>query len=669
MKSRRILLLLLSVLLCLSLLTGRAGTLSAEQQKPLPVRPGWIVVLKEDETPEGLIPIPHAEGYYTADSTLNLLPLMLEGKIEQCTQDAQLELLSDPGPDDPDLDRQWYLTALGADRAWQESLTGVGVRVAVIDSGVNYTHEDLASAALTGLNFLGPEESRDETAYRDDVGHGSLVCGILAAGLNNSLGGAGICPETEVLALRCFSGVGGTANSGSGSAATVISAIGYAMEHGADVINLSIGGTSSSLQSMEPILQQAADQGILLIAACGNRGSTTLYYPAAFDCVTGVGWTDETGGVSSSSQRNASVYVTAPGTNIYGPGHRRDDAYQIDSGGSFAAPMVTAMAVMVKQTDPAIGTEGFRYLLRQIAEDQGDPGRDDAYGFGSVRIDDLVEDLSRPQEILYETKGGSLIPGNYDESYRIGRGEDVILPDAAQIRLEGFRFTGWYLDSEASVPAAGIPAGSVGPVSLYAGWEEAPPEETTLPHGPEDPCPGAVFSDMPPYGNWAHDPIDWAVLREITSGTDASHFSPKRECTRAQALTFLWRAFGSPETEAVPAFSDVPRNAWYAKAVAWAVESGVTKGKDKTHFKPGDPCTRAQAMTFLWNAMGKPEPGGEGNPFTDVKPGRFYYKAVLWAVENGITKGMSANVFGVDRISTRAHVVTFLYNTLAEAGS
>ena len=172
-----------------------------------------------------------------------------------------------------------------------------------------------------------------------------------------------------------------------------------------------------------------------------------------------------------------------------------------------------------------------------------------------------------------------------------------------------------------------------------------------------------MFADLPPYGNWAHDPIDWAVVTGITTGTDPTHFSPKGLCSRAQVVTFLWRCFGSPSAESGPTFSDVPPDAWYADAVSWAVAAGVTNGTDAEHFSPNRTCTRGQAVTFLWNALGKPEPAAEDNPFLDVSPGRYYYKAVLWAVETGVTRGVSPDRFGTEQACTRAHAVAFLYNS------
>ena len=175
-------------------------------------------------------------------------------------------------------------------------------------------------------------------------------------------------------------------------------------------------------------------------------------------------------------------------------------------------------------------------------------------------------------------------------------------------------------------------------------------------------CAGAVFTDMPKEGSWAHEPIDWAFFHGITAGKTANTFAPKATCTRADVVTFLWRAAGKPEPEAaeIP-FTDVKESAYYSKAVRWAVEQGITKGRTETTFAPKAVCTRAEVVTFLWNAAGRPEPQSEECPFTDGKENAYYYRAMLWAYTSGITSGTSATAFSPHANCSRAQVVTFLY--------
>lgn len=169
-----------------------------------------------------------------------------------------------------------------------------------------------------------------------------------------------------------------------------------------------------------------------------------------------------------------------------------------------------------------------------------------------------------------------------------------------------------------------------------------------------------VFVDVAT-GSYYEDAVDWAVENGITKGTDDTHFSPDGICTRAQAVTFLWRTAGSPkpETRAMP-FTDVPVGSYYYDAVLWAVENGITKGTSDTTFSPNTTCTRAQIVAFLWRSEKSPA-AGTANPFADVKSTAYYADAVLWAVKENITKGTTSTTFSPNADCTRAQIVTFLW--------
>ena len=169
-----------------------------------------------------------------------------------------------------------------------------------------------------------------------------------------------------------------------------------------------------------------------------------------------------------------------------------------------------------------------------------------------------------------------------------------------------------------------------------------------------------VFVDVAT-GSYYEDAVDWAVENGITKGTDDTHFSPDGICTRAQAVTFLWRAAGSPasKTSTMP-FTDVPVGSYYYDAVLWAVENGITKGTSDTTFSPNMTCTRAQIVAFLWRSEKSPA-AGTTNPFADVKSTAYYADAVLWAVKENITKGTTSTTFSPDADCTRAQIVTFLW--------
>lgn len=171
--------------------------------------------------------------------------------------------------------------------------------------------------------------------------------------------------------------------------------------------------------------------------------------------------------------------------------------------------------------------------------------------------------------------------------------------------------------------------------------------------------PDNPFKDVS-VGEYYYDAVLWAAANGITAGTSSTTFSPDNPCTRAQIVTFLWRAVGSPTVNASNPFRDVAEGMYYYDAVLWAVENGITSGTSSTTFSPDKECTRAEAVTFLYRAKKSPAVSGTNN-FTDLTSGAYYINAVQWAVNTGVTSGTSSTAFSPDQTCTRAQIVTFLY--------
>ena len=213
-----------------------------------------------------------------------------------------------------------------------------------------------------------------------------------------------------------------------------------------------------------------------------------------------------------------------------------------------------------------------------------------------------------------------------------------------------------------SVEIAGLAAADDYTVSVYASVLE----DTKLIKSVNAEVGGSAGSDSPfedvAEDAYYYDAVLWAVENGITKGKTATTFDPSSTCTRAQVVTFLWRAAGKPEPTLTECpFEDVAENAYYYDAVLWAVENGITTGKTATTILPNSIVRREQVATFLWRAAGKPESTLAECPFEDVAENAFYYDAVLWAYENGITNGKTETTFGVDSGCTRAEIVAFLY--------
>jgi uncharacterized repeat protein (TIGR02543 family) len=243
--------------------------------------------------------------------------------------------------------------------------------------------------------------------------------------------------------------------------------------------------------------------------------------------------------------------------------------------------------------------------------------------------------------LTFSTNGGSSI-----SSVTAASGATVDLSAYAPSR-SGYAFSGWYSDSALTAKVSSVKL--TANTTVYAGWTEK-----------KDDIP---FSDIPD-GAYYRDAVGWAVGKGVTNGSGTNTFDPDGICTRAQAVTFLWRAAGSPAPqETVMPFADVPAGSYYYEAVLWAAEQGVTKGTGATAFSPDLKCSRAHIVTFLWRADGS-KTAAAANPFADVKDGAYYAKAVLWAVGNKITNGVSASAFGPDNGCTRAQIVTFIYRDM-----
>jgi uncharacterized repeat protein (TIGR02543 family) len=256
-------------------------------------------------------------------------------------------------------------------------------------------------------------------------------------------------------------------------------------------------------------------------------------------------------------------------------------------------------------------------------------------------------DTAKNYALSFDTNGGGALP-------------DVTAPDGTKLGLAGYvpvrenyDFGGWYADAALTKPVTDVTL--TDNVTVYAKWTA---KSTVSPANP--------FTDVRE-GDFYYDAVLWAVKNSVTGGKTPTLFAPLDECTRAQVVTFLWRAMGSPEpTSGVNPFTDVSPDAYYYKAVLWAVEKGITKGTGGTTFSPDRTVTRGEFVTFLWRAAGSPAPSGTGS-FTDVTDkDAFYYSAVLWAAENGITTGATPTAFAPGQNCTRGQVVTFLYRWLGK---
>ena len=428
-----------------------------------------------------------------------------------------------------------------------------------------------------------------------------------------------------------------------------------------------------------PLTIQGADGVVygqtLALTTTGGSGSGAVTYRIDTAHSTGEATIDpETGVLTPVEVGSVSVIATKAGDNDYNDVTSAPFVLMIKPATPTGEPNYTKITTSGKTLkDAALTTEGSTLNPNdgklEWVDDKGnvlpDSTRVEAnktYKWRFTPTDTNYTTLTGEVELYHKSSSGG---GCYDSYYTIkattGAGGSISPSGNVSVR-EGrdqtFTITP---DKGYAVSNVKIDGKSIGAVKSYTfeNVSRTHTIEVIFMKANGNPQTG-VFVDVAT-GSYYEDAVDWAVENGITKGTDDTHFSPDGICTRAQAVTFLWRAAGSPEpeTRTMP-FTDVPVGSYYYDAVLWAVENGITKGTSDTTFSPNMTCTRAQIVTFLWRSEKSPA-AGRANPFADVKSDAYYADAVLWAVKENITKGTTNTTFSPDADCTRAQIVTFLW--------
>ena len=413
----------------------------------------------------------------------------------------------------------------------------------------------------------------------------------------------------------------------------------------------------------------------LTLTTTGGSGTGTVTYRIDTDASTGEATIDpETGVLTPVKVGSVSVIATKAGDNDYNDVTSAPFVLMIKPATPTGEPNYTKITTSGKTLkDAALTTKGSTLNPSdgklEWVDDKGEPLPDDTtvkanttYKWRFTPDDGNYTTLTGEVELYHKSSSGG---GWYDSYYTIkataGTGGSISPSGNVSVR-EGrdqtFTITP---DKSYAVSNVKIDGKSIGAVKSYTFENVRRPHtiEVIFMKANGNPQTG-VFVDVAT-GSYYEDAVDWAVENGITQGTDDTHFSPDGICTRAQAVTFLWRAAGSPkpETRTMP-FTDVPAGSYYYDAVLWAVENDITKGTSDTTFSPNMTCTRAQIVAFLWRSEKSPA-AGTANPFADVKSAAYYADAVLWAAKKDITRGTTNTTFSPDADCTRSQIVTFLW--------
>ena len=587
---------------------------------------GALRVIHSESTGSYLLEYPSAE---TAEAALE--DLQRQYGTDACWLDSPSEGASVlEETESAEQFRSWGAHALEldeirTDRKILEHLNHETVTVAVIDTGLDPESTFWNERALSSksYDFVNASSQLSEVRSGSAAGHGTMVVSILDDLLSD---------PAELMILRVFD------NSGSASRIRVLNALEYAIENGADIINLSLGweGADSSYTFLNDILDKAYEQGIAVVCASGNRGAdANTCYPASYKTTISVSAVNQQDERPNFSNYGSSVDLAAPGYRIrtIGP----SDRLTTSSGTSFAAPHITACAAALVALNHAQTADQILDGLKNSVRDLGEEGWDPYFGWGIPQL---------------EAAANQALTHDWDE------GKIAVEPTAD---AEGERTFTCSVCGEQRTEKI--------PVIVPTPTPDPTPTPTPAPAPSPSPRIDNPFRDVSESAYY-YSPVLWAIHHnpQITEGTDAAHFSPAAVCTRAQVVTFLWRAMGEPTPQSMRnPFTDVKPGDYYFSAVLWAVEQGITLGTSPNQFSPGSPCTRAHVVTFLWRAEHMPE-SVSSNPFLDVKADQYFCKPVMWAVNHNprITEGTDSEHFSPGSPCTRGQIVTFLYRDLSD---
>ena len=476
-------------------------------------------------------------------------------------------------PNDPLFDTQWGIGTINASAAWALGYTGEGVRVAVIDTGVIPDHEDLNYDYIeTGKNYF--DGGTDTT---DTAGHGTIVTGIIAAQRNNGKGIAGTTDKVTIIPLKAFS-------TNSTSTDKIVSAVRDAVDvYECDVINMSFGVDIYST-ALSSAVTYAASKNVLMIAAAGNSGGTSLCYPAAFPEVIGVGAVSKDLTISKFSQHNSSVFVVAPGDQITSLSYNNSAGYSMNNAGtSFSTPYVTALAAIAKSIDTDITIDEFEGILILSSTDLSGAGYDTYYGYGLINIEEAISVMSEKIDVLKYSDISThwaassiiyvIMAGLFNGTSGTEFSPDISMTRAMFVTVLGrlYENSGGIIDSADS-----------------------------------------PFDDTQP-GTWYSKYVSWALGNGIISGYGNNLFGPGDSITREQAAVIMYNyaVFRGYDVKNVSvaqnsrdgtlaSYTDAGAiSRWAEEEMEWTVSEGIITGISSTTLSPDGLATRAQVSVIM----------------------------------------------------------------------
>ncbi|WP_075617246.1 S8 family peptidase [Paenisporosarcina indica] len=511
--------------------------------------------------------------------------------------------------------------------------TGKNVKVGVLDTGIDTEHRDLHVKG--GICSIAPDCTTG-IPYDDNNGHGTHVAGVIAA-LSNHTGVQGIAPQVDLYSIKVLNDLGvGTTNS-------IIQGIEWAIAQKIDILNISITTTTDD-QIMKIALDKAYNQGILLVGAAGNRGvksSDTVTFPAKYESVIAVSAVNPDLTKLIESSVGPKVEVAAPGGAIFSTYpiewdfiDGKQDGYTEMSGTSMSAPHVTGVLALYKERFPTMTNDELRTLLRYLAKDLGESGRDDIFGYGLVQYEKVI-----PGAPTFATKKET---GKVTLDLQSSRTDVTVENNGKRVRLVDGVYPIYHTKGTYPVTIT------------YLSEDKQVIKERQF-----------VTIDNPSFTDikstqWFNEHIGYLSNKKQINGFDDGSFKPYNEITRGEAAALIGRALGYDEAKTATSFKDVSAQSFASGYIQEAVKQNIITGYKDGTFRPEKKVTRAEMAILISKAFKLEHQQNAKSSFTDISTQMAAYPYILSIIESGITKGYTDHTFRPYEYMTRSEFAAFL---------